>query len=366
MEGPRAPQESELPRIVRFLDSHLRPSHEWSITSEYPTAFAQTNLNNIRIITEHDEVVSHALIRPMIVKTPVGLFKVAGLGSVVTSSEHRNQGHSTKIIESCLEAARAHGCDFAILWTNIYDFYRKIGFELGGTELSVRIDKPLATMGTQAEPLRFMEGNRVAADAIHRLYSQHTVSSLRTLEEMQKYLQIPNSRVYTAWDSKGLLKAYAIEGKGADLDGYVHEWGGGVTALLALFEHIRKTQNRAITVILPRHSQNLLRALDAQGLRPHEGFLGMIKMLNTNNLFGKIKRHARGLGVSDLVLESRDDKYYMGAGGGVFMTDNERDIVRLIFGPQRPREIHDFGQETAEVLERVFPIQMWVWGWDSV
>ena len=363
MEGPRAPQITEIPNVIRFLDTNLRPEGTWSITSEYPIAFSEANRNNIRIITENDEVLAHAVVRPMIVKTPAGLFKIAGLGSVVTSSERRNEGLSTKTIESCLDAAKAHGCDFAILWTNLYDFYRRMGFELAGHELSVLLDRDMAPA---EQGLKFLESGKIAPEAIHRLYAQHTVTSLRTIEETRKYLQIPNSRVYTAWDANGVLKAYAIEGKGADLDGYVHEWGGGVQALLSLFAHIRTAQKRNITIIVPGHSQNLVRAFEERGLKVNEGFLGMIKILNFANLFSKIKRHARGLGVQDLVLDDTDGKYYLGAGSNVFMTDSERDVVRLIFGPQRPSEIHDFGPETAAVMEKVLPISMWVWGWDSV
>lgn len=363
MDGPRAPHETEIPNVIRFLDSNLRPEGSWSITTEYPIAFSEANRNNIRIITENEEVLAHAVVRPMIIKTPAGLFKIAGLGSVVTSTDRRNEGLSTKTIESCLEAARAHGCDFAILWTNLYDFYRRMGFELAGNELSVVLDRDM-TAGEAG--LKFLESGKIAPEAIHRLYAQHTVTSLRTIDETRKYLQIPNSRVYTAWDANGALKAYAIEGKGADLDGYVHEWGGGVQALLSLFAHIRSSQKRTITIIIPGHSQNLVRAFQERGLRINEGFLGMIKILNVQNLFMKIKRHARGLGVQDLVLDYTNGTYYMGAGTNVFMTDSERDVVRLIFGPQRPSEIHDFGPETSAVMEKVLPISMWVWGWDSV
>ena len=363
MQGPRAPLDTEIPSVIEFLDSNLRPEGEWSITSEYPIAFSEANRNNIRIITENDEVLAHAVVRPMIIKTPAGLFKIAGLGSVVTSTEHRNQGLSTKTIESCLDAAKAHGCDFAILWTNLYDFYRRMGFELAGNEVSVLLDRDI-TGGEKN--LKFMDSGKIAPEAIHRLYSQHTVTSLRTIDETRKYLQIPNSRVYTAWDANGTLKAYAIEGKGADLDGYIHEWGGNVPALVSLFAHIRQAQKRNITIIVPGHSQNLVRNLKEHGLHVNDGFLGMIKILNTANLFSKIKRHARSLGVQDLVLDATGGKYYIGAGTNVFLTDSERDVVRLIFGPQKPSEIHDFDKETAEVLDRVLPINMWVWGWDSV
>ena len=101
MEGPRAPLQTELSDVVKFLDSHLRPEEKWSVTSEYPLAFSEGNLGNIRIITDNNEVLSHAVLRPLIMKTPAGLFKVGAIGSVVTSSDHRGQGLSTRTLESC-------------------------------------------------------------------------------------------------------------------------------------------------------------------------------------------------------------------------------------------------------------------------
>ena len=88
--------------------------------------------------------------------------------------------------------------------------------------------------------------------------------------------------------------------------------------------------------------------------------------MNVQNLFSKVKRHARAIGVQDLVLDCQGGKFYLGVGASVFMTDSERDVVRLIFGPQKPSEIHDFGPEVSAIMERVLPISMWVWGWDSV
>lgn len=363
MEGPRPPLETEFKNVVQFLDEELRANVAWSISAEYPNALSESNRGNMRIIKAGDQVLSHALLRPMIVKSPVGLLKVAGIGSVVTSSEHRNQGLSTKIIESCLVEARAQGCDFAILWTNLYDFYRKMGFELAGSEISIVIDHEL---NANENGLKFLESNKVSAEAIHRVFSKHTVTSMRTVDEIQRNLQIPNSRVYTAWDAQQQLAAYAIEGKGADLDGYIHEWGGGVAALTSLFSHIHKTQKRPVTVIIPRHSQNLLNGLREKGCEPVDGFLGMIKLLQCGNLFSKIQRYARSLGVSDFILEKQGEEYVFGVGQNVYKTSHERDIVKLLFGPQNASQIHYFAPATAATLEKVLPISMWVWGWDSV
>lgn len=363
MDGPRAPHDAEFSSVMRFLDENLRPDADWSIQAEYPVALSQQNIGNIRIIKNNDQVLSHAVMRPLIVKSPIGLFKVAGIGSVVTSSEHRNQGLSRTIIENCLQSAREHGCDFAILWTNLYDFYRKMGFELAGSEMSVVIEKEL---DVSMDGWKILDTPKVAADAIHRLYTRHTVVSLRTLSETEQYLRIPNTRVYTAWDATGALQAYAIEGKGADLNGYVHEWGGSVPALMALFAHARRTQKRPLTVIIPAHSQNLLRHLRNHQVIVNEGFLGMVKILNHVNLFSKIKRHARAMGVADLVLEHRQDTTFIGCGASVFKTDSDADVIRLVFGPHKASQIHDFDPKTCAALETTLPVPMWIWGWDSV
>ncbi len=363
MDGPRAPLDAEFPTVVQFLNQNLRPQTDWSIQAEYPVALGSANLGNIRIIKDADQVLSHAVMRPLIVKSPAGLFKVAGIGSVVTSSHHRNQGLSSTILDACLKAAREHGCDFAILWTDLYDFYRKLGFELAGNEVSIVLEKE---MTVEPQGLKILETTQIAADAILRLFQMHSVTSLRTLAEIQQYMRIPNTRIYTAWDSHGTMKAFAVEGKGVDLKGYIHEWGGSVSAMMALLAHIRRTQGRPITVILPSHAQNMIRALKTQSVTVSEGFLGMIKILNTANLLGKINRYARNLGVPDLLFENQGERTFIGLRDNVFQTDSESDLVRLIFGPSKASSIYSFEKPAAEILEAVLPIPMWIWGWDSI
>src|SRR4051812_17993149 len=102
MEGPRAPTTSEFGELVKFLDSNLRQKSQWSVAEEYPTTVTIQNLHNFRIITENQRILSHALIKPSIIKTRRGLLKVGCLGSVVTSEEHRNQGLSQTVLSDCL------------------------------------------------------------------------------------------------------------------------------------------------------------------------------------------------------------------------------------------------------------------------
>lgn len=364
MEGPRPLFEHEFSDLVRFLSAQLRPQHQWGIQEEYPLAMQSANLNNVRVIKEQDRFLSVAVMKPMVIKSPAGLFKVAGIGSVVTSPEVRNQGFSKQILEDCLNAARAHGCDFAILWTNLFDFYRKLGFELAGTEVALEI--PMNLKVTETEDLRFMESTKVDPEAVLKLYNTHTTGCIRTAEDIRKFLQIPNTRFFTAWDKENRLQAYAAEGKGADLDGYIHEWGGGVSKLLPLVKFAAQHQKRPLTLIAPEHSANLIRQLQLAGARENHGVLGMIKILNPPNMLTKIKKFVRAMGYEDVVLEPRDGRYYIGYRDQIFSTDLETDLVRVIFGPLRASDLKVFDSTTAETFEKLFPISMWIWGWDSV
>jgi len=363
MDGPRAPLESEFGDVVRFFSEQLRPDNAWSIADEYPLAIHPQNLFNLRIIKDNDRYLSGAVVKNYVIRTHAGLFKVAAIGSVVTHPSHRNQGLSTAILESSLQAAQQQNCDFAILWTDLYDYYRKIGFELAGTEVSLCVENEFSA---PTQNLKIVESAKVAPEAILKLYAQHTCGALRTAADIRRFLTIPNMRIYTAWDHSNQITAYAVEGKGADLTGYIHEWGGSVPALMHLLSHIRKTQARPITIISPAHSQNLVRSLEAVGARRNDGVLGMIKLINVPSLITKVKRYARSLGLDELALEVGDGLYYFGQGDQIFQTDREADLIRLFFGPQMASQIHKFDPKTTKVLESIFPIPLWIWGWDSV
>lgn len=363
MEGPRTPRDTELTRVLNFLNQTLRAQAPWSIAAEYPTALTPQNIHNIRIIADGEKVLSHAVMKPLIIKSPHVMFKVAAIGSVVTEEKHRGQGLSTQILNECLQSAAEQQCDLAILWTDQFDFYRKMGFELAGSEVSFVIEE---NFDVPAQNLKFMSDNKVSPDAIYRLYSTHTVSSVRTIEETRKFMQIPQTKVYTAWEPNGQLAAYAIEGKGVDLGGYIHEWGGQTSKLMTLLSYIRREKQTPFTIICPRHSQNLIQQLQTQKTTTNNGFLGMIKIIQFDQLAAKIKRAFRAEGLADIVLEKHPDHYVFGMGQELFTIREEMDLVRLIFGPIDYASLGLFSPENCERVGKILPLPLWVWGWDSI
>jgi GNAT superfamily N-acetyltransferase len=362
MEGPRPLNESEWPNLVKFLTHSLRPEHNWSIETEYPTALNLQNRHNIRVITDQNEIISHSVVKPMVIKSPHIIYKVAGIGSVVTHESYRNQGFSQKLLMDCLQVAQAQKCDIAILWTHLHDFYRKVGFELAGTEVSYTFQEEFQA---PRQGLRYSADRNVSPEAINRLYSQHTVGSVRTADEIKQYLKIPHTRIYTAWNADNSLAAFAVEGKGADLQNYIHEWGGQVPDLISLLSYIRKEKKQPLTIITPRHSINLNKQLETIATR-FDGYLGMIKIVDEMAFFAKIKRALRAEGIADIVLEKQGQGYLVGIGTDLLIVEREHDIVKLLFGPVDYSVLGFQNQTSVEKLNRLFPLPFWVWGWDSV
>lgn len=362
MEGPRAPILQEFDHLLKFLDSTLRPQVTWSLKEEYPTALTGKNLHNSRVITENGEVVAHALIKPLIMKTPTAILKIAGIGSVVTNPEHRQKGHSSKIIASCLEEAVSQNCELAILWTDQYDFYRKFGFELCGFEPSYFIEKPIGSSENTLQH-RFLVGKHVAPEAIHRLYLKHPIASQRSLEDIKSFLQIPQTQVYTAWDSSGQLAAFAVEGKGLDLPGYLHEWGGETPALINLFNYILKIKGGPFTVLAPFHAHGLRKTLKAAATFEHLGYLGMMKVLIPDLWVQKINKAFEMSPVKGIKLSQTNDQFTLEFKTSKAQFD-QRQILSLIYGPDGADLISD--SSLREAMQTVLPMPMWFWGWDSV
>ena len=365
MLKPRAPLNTELPDVITFLDSHMRKDQAWSVRDEYPLAFNAQNLNNIRIIKDDETIVSHAVVKPVLVKTPYAILNVCTIGSVLTDPTKRQQGLSSKVIEDCIEQAMALKGDILVLWTDMFDFYKNFGFEMAGTEISLIINAGFTPTKRRSD-LKIVNSPKVDAAALLRLYNLHSVTSHRTPEDIKKCLQIPNARVYTAWNKNGQMEAYAIEGKGVDLQGYIHEWGGNTSALMELFKHIQTTQNREIVVITPPQCKNLIRQCTDGGAQQFEGILAMIKILDKSSLAKKAQRMARRMGMKDFAIEVHNDILYFGTSEEVYKTDSEADMVQLFFGPSKASSMHAFTDSTKEKLDKLLPLPCWVWGWDSI
>lgn len=362
---PRSPSPVELTQVVEFLNKNLRLNVAWPITKEYPTAISTANVHNMSIITDtvDGKILSHAVLKPFICKTPMSIFKIGAIGSVVTDPEARNQGLSRRNLENCLVKAHDQDCDLVMLWSDQYEFYRKFGFELAGFEHAYLISKPQPIVNKE---YKFIKGPKIDGAAILKLYNQHSVNSARTKEEVQQYLNIPNSNVYTMWNQQNQLVSYAVEGKGVDLQNYIHEWGGSVPDILDLLSYMIQSENQTYTFMCPHHSINLRNKLKMMSDYSNDGFLGMIKVVDFNKMAAKLKKVFMSEGIDSVIFEKKDDQIIFGYKNDLYTLKNENEFVKIIFGPTGVSDLGFLSEEACKVFEKVFPLPLWVWGWDSV
>lgn len=363
MQGPRSPEANELQDVVNFLNQNLRENISWNINQEYPTALNPQNLHNMSIIEEDNKIVSHAVIKPIITKTPYAIFRIGAIGSVVTDPNYRNKGLSSQNLQNCLSKATAQNCDLVMLWTDQYDFYRRMGFELAGLEYSYELNQPFPIENKEA---RFVKGTQIDPNAILKIYNQHTVNSVRTTEDISKFFKIPNSNIYTLWSNNNQLLAYSVEGKGADLTNYIHEWGGSVQALMDLWSFMIRTENKSYRIITPQNAINLRKKLMAHCPQEHQGYLGMIRIHDFESIATKVKKAFRAEGLDRLVLEKQNGEVLLGYGTDVYTLNTETDLVRILFGPIHASQLTFMKPETQEQLAKLLPLPLWVWGWDSI
>lgn len=366
---PRIPELSEWPSLQQFLKDTLRPEHPWSLSEEFPTAIAKDRLNNLRIIAERNKILSHAACRTSLIKTPLHFFKVGVIGSVCTAPQARGKGLAASAVNSVLTEAIRQQCELAILWTDKNGFYEKLGFTDGGQEVLLQLPQtplPLEKEWQHCDDV-ILEGNNVAPINLLNLFNKHLLRSIRTTADIQKLLKIPNSKLWTAWTpGKTQLKAYAVVGKGADFKNFAHEWGGSVSSLVGLLNHINESSENTLHLISPPDCKNLIKTLVDGGSQRRHNPLGMIKILDPHRFCQKINKGARALGVSQFQMQFHEGSYHFKVAEDSYATDLEADIVRLVFGPQKPSDLFSFSSTALEVLNEIFPIPFWIWGWDSI
>jgi hypothetical protein len=149
-------------------------------------------------------------------------------------------------VQQCLQDARSEGAEVALLFAPERALYRRLGFVPAGTERMTLIESE-----SPAPP-----GGKVrAGDArdvldLLGMLAQHALRVERSLEEFEALLGIPGVHVYVL-ERQGRPAAYCVEGKGRDLRGVIHEWGGVGSDVRELLKTVAEGLPGATYVLSP-------------------------------------------------------------------------------------------------------------------
>ncbi|MEY4632174.1 MAG: hypothetical protein RIQ81_2294 [Pseudomonadota bacterium] len=167
------------------------------------------------------------------------------VGNVATSLEERGKGWMRTLIAEVEARAIRQGADAIVLWSDLDGFYQKLGFVPGGKE--IRFNMAVRRLDCGKVPLVWVPDGyaqgRLADGIIRRMlelrttgYSRPLYQIERTIGEFRELLRIPDLALFLASRHAGnmaqpdqlppeAIEAFFIVGKGADMQGVIHEWG---------------------------------------------------------------------------------------------------------------------------------------------
>jgi GNAT superfamily N-acetyltransferase len=243
-------------RWLPLLDSWLLPRGAmYGVQHTWPQLYRSDGKGRFFAIFEGDELLSFCATRVVTVRGAAGPFAACLLGSVATAPKRRGQGLASTVLQHAL-AANASAAAHTLLWAEQDGLYARAGFVPGPTETCLvvarRPNPP--TAGVRL----LVVGDHAAA---HRLHQRKPLRVDRDLPTMSALLTTPGMTAL-GLERDGQLVAYACCGKGADLQGHWHEFGGDDADVAVLLQagmhHLGQTD---AIVLLPPWRTGLRAAL---------------------------------------------------------------------------------------------------------
>ena len=241
----------------QLLQTCLRPDPlPFPIREEYPIVLAEGGRAFSYCQKHGNRMSSHANLWPRAVIDRQSRLKgrVGLIGNVATDPAMQGRGHMRELLSNLEEIAVRQDLSALILWSDLDQFYHKLGYESVGQELHLGFPKEDKSRPSSRSYLgRFQLNGEICEDDRRGMLSLRPSLPLtldRSAEEFQIQLRIPWLDCFRAYRN-GELVAYILIGKGYDMVGVMHEWGAkDINDLLSLIDHVAR--------ILPFESLMLL------------------------------------------------------------------------------------------------------------
>jgi hypothetical protein len=304
--------------------------------------------------------------------------RVGGINCVGTLPEYRRHGLGSQIMEAAQQTMQRLGCHVGLLSTGITNWYRRLGWEEGGTQRGYRLNRGnirllpslRATLRFQVVELGAQEDQPEGimpemAAALMRLYHAQGLGGERSVERFRQLLIARRvARAVVAADEEGPV-AYLLVSENV-----VHEWAGAAEDIAGLartyFEIMdnpaASTSERGIdgaplvlrTLVLqtPSWPHALVQLLDARRIPYHNDYLGMLYVVDPQTILD-------AYGLTSVHVEA-----YKADAGNTFVLHeglhtvrlDRRQLTKLFFGPER----------IGELAAENFPLPFWQWGLEKV
>lgn len=257
-----------------LLASSLRDHPlDWHFRCEYPLVLTETSASTSWCLYSDQKIAAHASLWPRMLahRSDQRAIKLGFVGNVATDSQYRGCGFMTTLFNHLIEVARSHDIEALVLWSDLLQFYQKLGFSSIGLESRFTFkpkDSHPVTGITRVSPenLRDTDLKRMLD-----LRPKLEWSISRTTSEFRALLGIPNTALFIRRHGARIVSWLAI-GRGSDMQGVIHEWGA-----LSGLELVRDIQSVISQCNVPE-----LQTIAPAGLNPQ--WSNTLKMYSTTQI----------------------------------------------------------------------------------
>jgi GNAT superfamily N-acetyltransferase len=269
-----------------------------------------------------DRLVTSAAVRTSYFKASHRPFKAGLVGAVSTHPEFRGQGLASHAVSLALNWAIDQGAALVALWGSEHSLYRKLGFELAGAQFRT----PLASL-TLPRPAAGSPIGRGWVPSLFPLLQRRVGGCVLHATDEAWLARHKNVEWYWIGSPKA-PRAYAALGRGIDLEGIVHEWGGEPEAVRELLGFI--AGSRPDASVIGTASALLEHGFDSDATLGE--YLAMMRVSDASAILNAF-----------------------GIEGGLKGAPGE--LARVLFGPERAIADSPFTP--------VLPLPLWIWGLDA-
>lgn len=354
--------KQDLAPARRLMERVLRDGA--AIDGEFPLVFRQGFPGKVVSLGDPEGVRSACTVIARDLVCPGARLRVGLVGSVSTDPEFRSQGLATRVLESAERALAAEGAALALLWADDPRFYFARGYRPAGAEDDYAIGE------SELELLPRLDGVRPArpedSGAIHALYREHPSRVERSRGETAALLECPGMTTLVH-ASGARVTGYACLGRGRDLEGTIHEWGGSPGAVLGLVRaHAERRAGEPTFLMAPTTATELRERMDALGVPCSRGVLGLAKVIDR----GAVARLLGGLLGPDARVThdpSATDAAQVRVRGprAEELVNDDTLLVMLLSSKGERDDTQAFGEHLGLDLSRL-PLEPFLWGLDSI
>jgi len=274
---------------MEWLGAGLRPDRPGRLPREYPLVFSRSSSAIPIVAWKNEGPVSHATLWPVSFRIGSHLLRVALVSHVYTDPNHLREGLASEVVSAAIELARQAPCGLVLLWSDLERLYHPLGFERAGEESLIVLDRPSldrasASLETPYD-LHVETARPEDWGEIEQLRGSRTCQLELPPGAIREMRDTPDLDVQVARGPHG-VEAFAMRGRGDDLQEVIHEWGGRPEAAIACCRALleRCAPWHELFLMAPVANDPLAWALRQSGARRVRQPLGWMRVASTTAL----------------------------------------------------------------------------------